>query len=271
MNHRGKWMFLFSILVVVTTSLLIINGQQKEITKGSSDQKTPATLEQVTEMPVVAFENAKQEARNPSRETKNRRHNSPVSPEGLKRPALNENAEPLLLDLPLTHQRTEPAIPVASNLIVIGSIEEAKAYLSSDETTVYSEVTIRVGQTLKGEVRYGLVDGATLTAERTGGGVRFASGKIVRRGALGKNIPIKGSRYLLFLNEIKEAEGFSIVTGYKLQNGSVFPLDGVGGTDGGFSQFAAYKTYKNAAESTLIEDVRKAVAEEANAKNGRAQ
>lgn len=272
MNYRKLMIFLF-LIVVGASSLFISHGQQKEISKRTKDQKTQTAIEkQLAELPVVAFEEAdRQAASDPSRAAKNSRHNSPVSDQSAKRPELTEDAEPTLLDLPLTHQQAEPAIPAASNLIIVGSIDDAKAYLSSDKTTVYSEVTITVDQVLKGEVRYGLVRDAKLTAERVGGVVRFLSGKILRRGALGKNIPSKGSRYLLFLNENQDGDGFSIVTGYKLQNNTVVPLDGIGGGDGGFPQFAAYKTYKDVPESTLIEDVRKAVAAEGDAKNERPQ
>ena len=281
MRIYGMRFTLIAFLLVPTLALTLAtwNGsanqdvnpqaQQKRLTKATADIK-PTLEKQLAEMPVVDFEHAEQEAAfNPFREAKNRRHNSPTFAQGIKLPELNENGEPVLLDLPVTHGPTEPAIPVASNVIVIGSIVDVEAYLSSDKTTLYTEATIKIEQALKGEVRYGLIPGTRLTAERTGGAVRFSSGKILRRATFGKNIPAKGHRYLLFLNEVNDSQSFSIVTAYKLQNDTVFPLDGIGGSDGGFPQFAAYKTYKNAAESTLIDDVRKAIAEQSSARKGR--
>jgi hypothetical protein len=44
----------------------------------------------------------------------------------------------------------EQALPThISNAVVIGEVTDAKAYLSEDRTSVYSEFTIRVGEVLK--------------------------------------------------------------------------------------------------------------------------
>ena len=222
-------------------------------------QKPPrnAQLEQrLAELPIVEFNEADSAECDPERASKNRRHNSPVSQEGVRRPRLNENMDSVVLDLPITHQRAEPAFPVACDVILIGTIAEAKAYLSSDRTGIYSEVTVSIEDILKGDAIDGLKIGSTLNAERTGGAARFPSGKILWRGPLGKNLPSKGNRYLLFLNKIAEG-GFSIATGYELTANGVVPLDGVPG--GTYSQFENYESFRNASEASLLEAVRKAL------------
>ena len=230
---------------------------------GSTAQETPATqkknvkLEQrLAELPVVDFTDTDSAESEPGRAARNKRHNSPVSQEGARRPKLNEHMEPVLLDLPISHQPAEPAFPV-SDLIVVGTIEAAKAYLSSDRTGVYSEVSVSIEDLLKTNPQYGLKTRGTVVAERSGGAVRFASGKILRRGSFARNIPTKGHRYLLFLNQTGDG-GFSIVTGYELTGNGVLPLDG--GAEGkGFAEFQNYESFRNATEASLLEAVRTAI------------
>src|SRR4030095_10929529 len=109
---------------------------------------------------------------------------------------------------------------------------------------------------------YALTKGQALTAERKGGAVRFRSGKILRRGFLGKNIPVQGRRYILFLNTNSD-DCLTIVTGYELINHIVVPLDGTSDQSEGLPQFKSYRKYLDASETTLVEDVRKALENQA--------
>lgn len=230
---------------------------------GSTAQETRATqkknvkLEQrLAELPVVDFTDSESAETDPARAARNKRHNSSVSQEGIKRPKLNEQMEPVLLDAPMTHHPAEPAFPV-SDLVVVGTIEAAKAYLSSDRTGVYSEVSVSIEDLLKTNPQYGLKTGGTVIAERSGGAVRFASGKILRRGTFARNLPSKGHRYLLFLNQTGDG-AFSIVTGYELTAEGVIPLDG--GAEGkGFAEFQNYESFRNASVASLLEAVRTAI------------
>jgi len=68
------------------------------------------------------------------------------------------------------------ALPVAqSDAIVLGEIVESEAYLSDDQTGIYSEFSITVEELLKGSAGSFNV-GNTISANRIGGGVRFGSG-----------------------------------------------------------------------------------------------
>ena len=158
----------------------------------------------------------------------------------------------------MTHWPAEPAFPVSSDVIVIGAVREAQAYLSEDRTDVYSEVCLSVEEILKADPQYGLRVDSTVTAERSGGAVRFRSGKILRRVNWGRGIPSTGHRYLLFLKDTGDS-GFSIVTGYELRGKGVIPLDGIEGSDD--SVYRNYERLRNTSEASLLEAVRKAISE----------
>lgn len=122
-----------------------------------------------------------------------------------------------------------PALPARlSEAIVVGEVVDARAYLSSDKTGVYSEFTVRVDEAFKNESSVQLVVGSEVVAERRGGVVRFPSGRLQRYSTLQQGMPIAGSRYLFFLKFNRNGEDFSILTGYELKGGRVLPLDGYG-------------------------------------------
>jgi len=248
-----------SAATFLTTKSLITNGQRSQ-----TSQPTKETLdERLSRLPITDFtapEPADPEMRR-LRRARNKRNNISGVPEELKR-VLNDNMEPVLLHLTWTHQPDEPAIPASnSDAIVTGTVKEVKAYVSTDRTTVYSEVTLNIEEVLKRPPGHPLASGLTLSAERQGGAVRFPSGKILRRGSLGRNIPEAGRRYLLFLKYNEDGEDFSIVTGYQLLDNRVLPLDGEGDLEKGGNgpPFRNYERYRNAEAVTFLNEVRAAI------------
>jgi hypothetical protein len=144
-------------------------------------------------------------------------------------------------------------------------VRETKAYLSEDRTHVYSEVSLSVEEILKAVPQYGLQVDSTVIGERTGGAVRFPSGKILRQGKWGRRIPSTGHRYLLFLKDTGDS-GFSIVTGYELTGKGVLPLDGIEGGD--HSVYKDYERLRNTSEASLLDAVRKAISESGSGVGG---
>lgn len=171
-----------------------------------------------------------------------------------KRFMLTEDSPPVLLQLQASHVSPEPALPVTqSDAIIIAEVTDAQAYLSSDQTSVYSEFTLRVNEVLQKSFSAPLSTGVLLTAERPGGRVRFPSGKIlVRGGSYGRNMPVKGRRYVLFLKQVTEAQSFSIITGYELRAGHVFPLDHTPRGESPSRQFVNYESYSGKEEAALV-------------------
>ena len=224
--------------------------------------KTPAHLEfeqRIAELPVVDFSEFDPVAStDPKRAAKNSKYNSDVSVQGTRVPKLDESMEAVVGELPITHTRAEPAFPITSDVIVVGTIREAKAYLSEDRTNIYSEVSLSIEEILKAPPQYGLKVGGTVSGDRRGGGVRFPSGKILRREYWMRRIPAAGRRYLLFLKDAGDA-GFSIVTGYELTGKGVQPLDGDVGNDD--SVFKNYEKLRNISEASLLDAVKKTISE----------
>lgn len=190
-----------------------------------------------------------------ARRAKSARHNSTgdINPKQL---ILTENSPPELFALPDSHVTAATAIPAAeSDIAVLGEIVQARAYLSEDRTNIYSEFTVRVQEVLKNTSTGTLFPGASITAERPGGALRFPSGKTLLRGSLGRNMPRVGRRYVLFLRH-DDGESFNIITGYELREGRVFPLDHAAVGQGKSKQFANYERYSGADETMFLTEVR---------------
>jgi hypothetical protein len=122
-----------------------------------------------------------------------------------------------------------PAIPAdQSNAVVIVEVTDARAYLSSDKTGVYSEFTVRIDEVLKNNCSRPLTCNSLTTIERPGGRVRFSSGHIGQYFTVGQGMPRSGRRYLLFLACQNQDKDFQILTGYELRGGHIFLLDNPG-------------------------------------------
>lgn len=146
------------------------------------------------------------------------------------------------------------AIPVGlSHIIIVGNILNAKAYLSSDKTGLFSEFTVSIEEVLKATGSDPVIPGANISVEREGGRIRYPSGQVrwVRFGREG--MPAVGTQCLLFLRRTG-AGNLAILTGYELRAGRVFPLDGVAG----FEEFKVPKfaVYEGVEETAFLRTVR---------------
>jgi hypothetical protein len=101
-----------------------------------------------------------------------------------------------------------------------------------------------------------LSGGNTLVANRIGGGVKFGSGKIQEYRISRQGMPLKESRYVLFLKR-EGSGGFTILTGYKLSNGRITPLDGEDNVDPRAE--LPFARYRGADESQFLQEVRAAI------------
>lgn len=119
-----------------------------------------------------------------------------------------------------------PSLPtVQSEVVVLGDVVNANAYLSPDKTGVYSEYRVRVDRVFKTDDAT-VVPNQTIDTQRPGGRVRLSSGLVQSYKVSNQGVPRVGSKYVLFL---KRVEGdFLILTGYELRQNKVKPLDRVG-------------------------------------------
>lgn len=132
----------------------------------------------------------------------------------------------------------------------------AEAHFSDDQTDVYSEFVVQLSDVLKNDDKASLGVGNSVVLERSGGRVRFPSGKVMVSATNGQDMPRVGKRYLFFLTHegpnARIYDDFLILTGYELRAGLVFPLDKPG---------AGYAAYKGASETLLLKDLAAALAD----------
>jgi len=121
-----------------------------------------------------------------------------------------------------------PAIPVAeSDLIVIGDVSTATAFLANDKGSVYSEFTIRIDEIFRADNTGKITKDSIITTDRTGGYVRYPNGQKVLYQFDGQDLPEVGGRYILFLKTEKDSPNFVLVTAYELKDGKALALDTV--------------------------------------------
>jgi hypothetical protein len=107
----------------------------------------------------------------------------------------------------------------------VGTISDAKAHLSEDKNSVYSEFTVTINEVLKNDTALPLGVGGSVTLERKGGRVRYPSGHISWFYVAGQGLPLPNAQYVLFLKTTDEERLFDILTGYQILDGRIAPLD----------------------------------------------
>lgn len=206
------------------------------------------------DVPVLNYEDEASKAVDKSHKDKSKHFNKRGGDETNRRVAeLREGVKPLPIIGPWWVGL--PALPVSqSDVVVLGEVVGRQAHLSEDGTGVYSEFSIDVEEVFKDSTG-SISKGSTLSANRIGGGVRFASGKVQKYTIRRQGMPDKG-RYVLFLRRT-DTDDLLIVTGYDLSGGKVIPLDGEDIKDPRSS--LPFAQYRDADESRFIQDLRTAV------------
>lgn len=151
-----------------------------------------------------------------------------------------------------------------SAAVFVGEVTDARGYLSEDKTNVYSEFTVRVEEVLKNDGAEPISAGASVVTERTGGRVRFSSGRVASIYVSGQSMPRVGHRYVFFLGfnpyeaNTKSLTGprgdmrRHILTAYELRAGRVFPLDHAGGKN--------FQDHKGKDETAFLDELRRSIA-----------
>ncbi|HYH85888.1 MAG TPA: hypothetical protein VEX60_10585 [Pyrinomonadaceae bacterium] len=161
----------------------------------------------------------------------------------------------------------ESTLPVKqSSAIIVGTVSDAKAFLSEDKTNIYSEYSVQAETVIKNFDDEPVRVGDTLVAERQGGRVRLRSGDISGFFISGQNPPQVGRRYVLFLGynkydasnlRLMNPQDMSrhILTGYELRGGKVVALDDPGGM--------SFKKHDGENEAAFLDEIRRLLADPA--------
>jgi hypothetical protein len=246
MRAKLRLPLIFVLLVLFATVSLSLSNRNKA--DAGQDKKQP----DLSHFPMVDYEAVRQNDPNKDarRQKKSKKYNRKHAPR------IGESTEQIFHSI--DWEVGLPAFPVTrSAAIVIGEITNVTAYLSEDETNIYSEFSIRVDEILKHDLANPIVIGGSVSAQREGGRVRFASGQTVAATVNHQDMPRIGRKYVVFLTHSfplgGKIEEFYLLTAYELRDGRVFPLDPV--LDG-----HPLAHYKGKSEEALLMDLRTAIA-----------
>jgi len=138
-----------------------------------------------------------------------------------------------------------PAFPTKeAQAVIVGTISDAKAYLSNDKTGVYSVFRVLVEEVIKHSGK--LAVGSSVEAEREGGRVKFPSGRMHLYMVSEQDMPQVGGRYVFFLKETNTDDVFEIITGYEIRADSVSPLD----------DLPQARSYENATPANFLNELK---------------
>lgn len=135
-----------------------------------------------------------------------------------------------------------PALPVEkSDAVVIGIVHAADAFLSNDETGVYSEFSVSVKDIVKNNQSNQAKLDENIIVQRAGGRILYPSGKILRYSISGQEMPRLNGKYVFFLTYDQERRVYNILTAYEMSNGKITPLDGRGKSKASGFEFGKYE------------------------------
>ena len=154
--------------------------------------------------------------------------------------------------------RNQTLFPSEGEIVVLGTLVRAQPYLSSDRSSIYTELTIRVEEVIKSDPQTAAAVNANLVIDRVGGALRLASKQIVRLDLpnQGPGRLREGERYVLFAKHTHEGQDLEMLTGFELRASQVYGLV----SDGGVSFTSRRGVPENLAqEESFLEAMRKAV------------
>jgi len=183
-----------------------------------------------------------------ARKVKSEKYNNGL---GVSSPDISKDIESFST---LSWEKGLTALPVKeSDIVIVGKVVDAKAHLSTNKQSVYSEFKIEIENIFKNSEQK-FENGKYVTAEREGGIVRYPSGYEFWHHVRGQQMPVVDRRYVFFLTHNFPVHGyykhdFYILTAYELREGRVLPLDNPG------DLHPIVSVYKGKNESVLLNDL----------------
>jgi hypothetical protein len=235
LRQKQTYLFIFLLAVMLVLASFSYNWNGMSLAQQTLQERD-------AKLPIVDYdapESSDKEKRE-KRRKKGRKHNGASIP-------VNPSAE-LITSTSVSHwfYGMPPLPTVQSDIIVLGEVVGADAFLSPDKTGVYSEYSVRVDEVLKTDDPTTTV-GQMISVERSGGRVRLQSGLIQSYKVLNQGVPRVGSKYAFFLT--RSQQDLRILTGYELRRNKVKPLDNVN----------LFAVYNNAGVQSFMDELRQAM------------
>lgn len=256
MQHNKKMWVLFFVVVIATLATSIISFQtqgQDKPNLTNQNQKDSSERERQKKEFDSQFPTAQYDApeeidpeKKAKRKLKNKRYDN--------RPGLVSDELPVVEDeevLFITHFDSIAGLPASeSEIVIIGEVLDAQAFVSNNKKGVYSEFTVRVDEILKNN-SINVAKGSLISIDREGGFVEYKNGKRRLSKIGGYVMPRVGRQYVLFLKNPDESPNYEIITGYELK------VDGVVNLNGS----EQFRTYAGMDEAAFIKAVREVIAQ----------
>jgi hypothetical protein len=214
------------IIAVMAAFILLANRQERASSlphqkTGQARQKAEIDkfLHNKATLPQVDYTSAesKIEIQSEFRKARSKRHNAGGVPLANMRENITEITREEDSFVPL------PALPIQeSDVVVVGTVTDAKGYLSEDKSGAYSEYSVNVSEVLKGAAK---LSSSQIIAERFGAKVVLPNGRTILVWNTNNGTPETKHRYVLFLKYNPEGDDYLIITGYELINNRVKALD----------------------------------------------
>jgi hypothetical protein len=217
----NKLIWGFTALVVLITIAVSLGTMTGHSQKDMSKEQNNSGVKDLTKYPVVDYAAPLpvNDIEREERIRKNKRYDT--QDWVIKTPHPDTSGVGLIDEIP-----PPPVIPVSeSNLIIIGEVTTANAYLSNDKKGIYSEYAVRVKDVLKEDGSNKIESGNSIVMDRRGGCLRYPNGQKVYYLASGEDLPEVGKRYVLFLTTDKQSPNYKILTGYEIKDSKIAPLD----------------------------------------------
>lgn len=233
--QKYKTLLLTLVVVMVLTTLTMISSPKAQISPTKPQPAKAQRKKEINHFPIANYSEVPTDGMRRSRSEKRNKSDWSVHPAGSGDSTVVVDR----VDLSLPAFPTEKA-----TAIVLGTVADARSYLSNDKTGVYSSFTIQVEEVLKNPGK--LTIGGVIEGEREGGRVQFPSGRIRLYMIAEQDMPKVGSRYVFFLDAGDNETFFEILTGYEIKDSSILPLDELPQASG----------YKNSAAPKFLEELR---------------
>ena len=220
-----------SAVFCITALIAVPKGQKQNSGSKAEPRKTDVNHFPIAEFASSETKDAKRKARAEKRDKSHWR----VDPDSVSDSTVRVDS----VDFSL------PAFPTKeAQAVIIGTVSDAKAYLSNDKSGVYSVFRVLVEEVLKHSGK--LTVGSSVEAEREGGRVKFPSGRMHLYMVSEQDMPQVGGRYVFFLKETNTEDVFEIITGYEIRADSVSPLD----------ELPQTRSYENATPSNFLNELK---------------